>query len=95
MDTGRRGRRTPLDPLPRRRAPATAQAAEAFYRAQMAKGFQPTTVSWYRTILERLAREQHLLPTTPEPLEALLAGLQHVGDETRFAYWRGLRTFYV
>ena len=85
------GRRRALAAVPRVR---TGEAVEAFLQAAVAKGLRPATVGWYRMILGALGRRYDRLPVAPEPLEELLVGLGDVSDETRFAYWRGLRTFY-
>ncbi len=66
----------------------------AFLLARQARGCRPKTLTWYATILNALARRYISLPAAPGDLETFLAGLTHVADETRFAYWRALRTFY-
>ena len=73
---------------------STATAVEAFCRSCLAKGLRPKTVAWYRSILALLVRRHELLPTSPEPLEELLAGLGAVADTTRYDYWVALRVFY-
>jgi len=66
----------------------------AFLLARRARGCRPKTLAWYATILNALARRQISLPAAPGDLETFLAELHQVSDETRFAYWRALRTFY-
>jgi site-specific recombinase XerD len=96
--TNRRRRVPAQQPLPRDHQKAhaieTQSAVTAFLHARLARGCRPKTLAWYNTILGALARRYISLPAAPGDLETFLAELTHVSDETRFAYWRALRTFY-
>ena len=91
---GRHGkRRATRRKLPGRVAISATVAQGAFLTACRARGLKPKTISWYRTILDRFARAFDGLPSNPQCVEEFLGNLE-VGAETRFDYWRGLRTFY-
>ncbi len=99
VDAGRpgRGRAAALGDVSRRaRLPAceTSGACTAFLCARQAGGVRPKTLIWYGTILGAYGRAHRWLPSEPEAVESFLAGLGEVSDETRYGYWRGLRTFY-
>jgi integrase len=98
MAANRRRRNPAQSALPRDHQEAagidTQSAVTAFLLARQARGCRPKTLTWYATILNALARRYISLPAAPGDLETFLAELTHVSAETRFAYWRGLRTFY-
>lgn len=72
----------------------TASAADAFLRGRRGRGCSPKTLAWYQTILRALGRRYALLPAEPSAIEDFLGELGDVSDQTRDAYWRGLRAFY-
>jgi integrase/recombinase XerD len=72
----------------------TAEVVEAFIASRRARGCSTSYESWLRYTLGHLARAYEELPTTPEAVELVLAGLNGVSDETRFDVWSAVRRFY-
>lgn len=72
----------------------TAEAVEAFIASRRARGCSASYESWLRYTLGKLVAAYEELPTTPEAVELVLAGLDGVSDRTRFDVWSAMRWFY-
>jgi integrase/recombinase XerD len=72
----------------------TAAAVEAFIASRRARGCSASYERWLRYTLGKLAAAYEELPTAPEQVEAVLAGLEGVSGRTRFDVWSATRWFY-
>src|SRR3990172_3201827 len=80
--------------MPRKPQPRTADVLEAFLATRAAKGCSPRTLEWYRYTVGHLVRAEPILPTTPEPIERVLATLGSRSPSTRADVWSGMRALY-
>ncbi len=69
----------------------TREVVEAFIASRRARGCSSSYESWLRYMLRHLVSRYEELPTRPEELEAVLAGLVGVSSETRHGVWVALR----
>ncbi len=68
---------------------------EAFIASRLARGCSVKYVDWLRYTLGHLLRAEDVLPDRPEPLEAVLAGLKVLSDETKYDVWTAMRRLYL
>lgn len=71
----------------------TSDAIEMFLTARRGKGLKPTSIKWYRLILNEFCRQCPLLPETPEPIWKFLDSCE-AGDERRHGYFRAVSAMY-
>ncbi len=71
----------------------TPTLVTAYVAAKTAAGRSKRTIEGYTQRLGRFAVAWPTLPTTPEPVEAFIAA-QGPTNETRWTYYRDLRSFY-
>jgi len=72
----------------------TADAVEAFIASRRARGCSASYEGWLRYTLGKLAAAYEELPTAPEAVELVLAGLDGVSAETRHGVWVAVRLLY-
>jgi integrase/recombinase XerD len=73
--------------------PTTITVIEAFIRTRQARHVSHHHIRWLRYTLGHLARACPTLPTTPEPIEDMIANLTQ-GPETVYDIWRATTRLY-
>lgn len=74
----------------------TAETVEAFVVSRRAGECSPSYERWLRYGLHFLVEAREELPATPEPVEAVLAGLKEkrLGERTRYGVWLAFGLMY-
>ncbi len=72
----------------------TARLVAAFMASGRSRWGSERTADWYAYTLGFLVRAHTFLPTAPEGIEAVMAGLPKLAKETRRDVWSAMRIFY-